>query len=90
MRKKLSSSTVVMTMTHRHADSYLFPTVIQSFFLFLCTHPWHFYSFGSLRLAFSWMMGGFSGYLDPREVLLLWDRVIGHNSLTIIAGELRK
>ncbi len=42
--------------------------------------------FCSLRLAFGWLMSAFSGYLDSREVLLLWDRVLGHTSLTITAG----
>ncbi len=40
-----------------------------------------------LRLAFGWLMTAFAGHLDTRQVLLLWDRVIGYNTLTILPGE---
>lgn len=30
-------------------------------------------------------MSAFSGHLDSREVLLLWDRIVGYNSLTLLA-----
>ena len=41
---------------------------------------------GSLRLAFGWLMSAFSGHLDSRELLFLWDRIIGFDSLEIVAG----
>ena len=31
-------------------------------------------------------MTAFAGYLDSRELLLLWDRVVGFDSLEIVAG----
>ena len=30
-------------------------------------------------------MSAFSGYLDSLEVLLLWDRIVGHDSLYVLA-----
>ena len=30
-------------------------------------------------------MSAFSGHLDSHEVLLLWDRIVGHDSLTVLA-----
>ena len=37
---------------------------------------------------FPWLMTAFAAQLDCRELLLLWDRVIGFDSLDIIAGQL--
>lgn len=39
-----------------------------------------------LRIAFKWMVRAFSGYLSTDQLLLLWDRVLGYDSLEIIAG----
>ena len=30
-------------------------------------------------------MSAFSGHLSSHEVLLLWDRIVGHDSLSVIA-----
>lgn len=37
-----------------------------------------------LKIAFKWMLRAFSGYLSCEQVLILWDRIIAHNSLTIL------
>lgn len=38
-----------------------------------------------LRLAFPWITYAFVGYLEVDQVLLLWDRVLGYDSLDVIA-----
>ncbi|KAF4318033.1 hypothetical protein G195_008295 [Phytophthora kernoviae 00238/432] len=38
-----------------------------------------------LDIAFPWIQSAFSGVLDIDQVLLLWDRVIGYDSLEIVA-----
>uniref|UniRef100_A0A3P8ZWK3 Rab-GAP TBC domain-containing protein n=1 Tax=Esox lucius TaxID=8010 RepID=A0A3P8ZWK3_ESOLU len=38
-----------------------------------------------LRVAFKWMVRAFSGYLSTDQLLLLWDRVLGYDSLEIVA-----
>ncbi|PIK48717.1 putative TBC1 domain family member 19 [Apostichopus japonicus] len=38
-----------------------------------------------LRLAFKWLMRAFSGYLASDQLLLLWDRILGFNSLEPLA-----
>lgn len=40
----------------------------------------------SLRIAFKWMVRAFSGYLSTDQLLLLWDRILGYDSLEIVAG----
>lgn len=37
-----------------------------------------------LRLAFKWLIRAFSGYLSSEQVLLLWDRILGYDSLEIL------
>ena len=37
-----------------------------------------------LNLAYKWILYAFSGYLDPDQVLLLWDRIIGFDSLEVV------
>lgn len=37
-----------------------------------------------LKVAFKWMIRGFSGFLASEQVLHLWDRMIGYNSLAIL------
>ncbi|OQR90646.1 hypothetical protein ACHHYP_05346 [Achlya hypogyna] len=37
-----------------------------------------------LTIAFPWIQSGFSGVLEIDQVLLLWDRVIGYDSLEIL------
>lgn len=39
-----------------------------------------------LRIAFKWMVRAFSGYLSTDQLLLLWDRVLGYDSLEVVAG----
>uniref|UniRef100_A0A3Q3X3U1 Rab-GAP TBC domain-containing protein n=1 Tax=Mola mola TaxID=94237 RepID=A0A3Q3X3U1_MOLML len=38
-----------------------------------------------LRIAFKWMVRAFSGYLSTDQLLLLWDRILGYDSLEIVA-----
>ncbi|ESO05170.1 hypothetical protein HELRODRAFT_77906 [Helobdella robusta] len=38
-----------------------------------------------LKTAFKWIIRAFSGYLASEQVLLLWDRIIGYNSLYILS-----
>ncbi|KAM9501058.1 TBC1 domain family member 19 [Clarias gariepinus] len=38
-----------------------------------------------LRIAFKWMVRAFSGYLSTDQLLLLWDRILGYESLEIVA-----
>ena len=40
-----------------------------------------------LRLVFQWLMTAFASHLDCRELLLLWDRVVGFDSMDVIAGQ---
>lgn len=42
--------------------------------------------FCRLRISFKWMVRAFSGYLATDQLLLLWDRILGYNSLEILAG----
>jgi hypothetical protein len=35
-------------------------------------------------VALPWLCSGFVGYLGPGEVLALWDRVIGYDSLLVL------
>lgn len=37
-----------------------------------------------LTFAFPWMMTAFAGHLSTEEVILLWDRIIGFNSLEVL------
>uniref|UniRef100_A0A3P8UZ63 TBC1 domain family, member 19 n=1 Tax=Cynoglossus semilaevis TaxID=244447 RepID=A0A3P8UZ63_CYNSE len=38
-----------------------------------------------LRMAFKWLVRAFSGYLSTDQLLLLWDRILGYDSLEIVA-----
>ncbi|XP_037012629.1 TBC1 domain family member 19 isoform X3 [Artibeus jamaicensis] len=38
-----------------------------------------------LRISFKWMVRAFSGYLATDQLLLLWDRILGYNSLELLA-----
>jgi hypothetical protein len=38
-----------------------------------------------LRLVFPWLVTAFAGQLECQELLLLWDRIIGFDSLDILA-----
>jgi len=37
-----------------------------------------------LSIVFSWLFTAFSNYLNPEQVLILWDRVVAYDSLLII------
>ena len=37
-----------------------------------------------LKVAFKWMLRAFSGFLSCEQVLILWDRIIGYNSVTLL------
>ena len=39
-----------------------------------------------LRLVFPWLVSGFASQLECQELLLLWDRILGFDSLDILAG----
>ncbi|XP_060080026.1 TBC1 domain family member 19-like [Ylistrum balloti] len=38
-----------------------------------------------LKISFKWLVRAFSGYLSSDQVLLLWDRILAHSSLEILA-----
>lgn len=38
----------------------------------------------SIRVVFKWLMRAFSGHLPPEELLILWDLILGFDSLEII------
>lgn len=42
------------------------------------------YSF-RIRVVFKWLMRAFSGHLQPQELLILWDLILGYDSLEILA-----
>ncbi|MEQ2274663.1 hypothetical protein XENORESO_005227 [Xenotaenia resolanae] len=48
---------------------------------------YHLRQFGAqpLRIAFKWMVRAFSGYLSTDQLLLLWDRILGYDSLEVVA-----
>lgn len=48
-----------------------------------------FVSFCRLRIAFKWIVRAFSGYLSTDQLLILWDRILGYDSLEIVAGTCR-
>uniref|UniRef100_H2Z7P5 Rab-GAP TBC domain-containing protein n=1 Tax=Ciona savignyi TaxID=51511 RepID=H2Z7P5_CIOSA len=37
-----------------------------------------------LKIAFKWLVRGFSGYLATDQLLLLWDRIVGYGSLVVL------
>ncbi|CAH8541803.1 unnamed protein product [Schistosoma bovis] len=47
----------------------------------------HLKSFGAqpVRFIFKWLVRAFSGFLAPDQVLLLWDRILGFDSLEILS-----
>lgn len=46
----------------------------------------HLVSLGAhpLQLAFPWIQFAFAGYLEPEQLLLLWDRVLGYDDLMLL------
>ncbi|GLD99282.1 hypothetical protein PINS_up008000 [Pythium insidiosum] len=38
-----------------------------------------------LDVAFPWLQGAFSGVLEIQQLLLLWDRVVGYDSIEVLA-----
>jgi hypothetical protein len=38
-----------------------------------------------LKIAFPWIVRGFVGFLETKELFQLWDRIIGYDGLEIIA-----
>lgn len=38
-----------------------------------------------LDIVFPWIQGAFSGVLEIHQVLLLWDRIVGYDSLELVA-----
>ncbi|XP_037116478.1 TBC1 domain family member 19 isoform X1 [Syngnathus acus] len=38
-----------------------------------------------LRIAFKWLLRAFSGYLCTDQLLFLWDRILGYDSLELVA-----
>lgn len=43
--------------------------------------PLYFYR---IRVVFKWIMRAFSGHLHPHELLILWDLILGYDSLEIL------
>ncbi|KAB0368202.1 hypothetical protein FD755_019968 [Muntiacus reevesi] len=64
----------------------LFETLLQTYLPQLF---YHLREIGAqpLRISFKWMVRAFSGYLATDQLLLLWDRILGYNSLEILAGK---
>eukprot|EP00069_Balaena_mysticetus_P015858 bmy_09508T0 len=62
----------------------LFETLLQTYLPQLF---YHLREIGAqpLRISFKWMVRAFSGYLATDQLLLLWDRILGYNSLEILA-----
>nr|XP_031292150.1 TBC1 domain family member 19 isoform X4 [Camelus dromedarius] len=65
----------------------LFETLLQTYLPQLF---YHLREIGAqpLRISFKWMVRAFSGYLATDQLLLLWDRILGYNSLEILAGKI--
>lgn len=42
-------------------------------------------SFHSIRIVFKWLMRAYSGHLPPDQLLILWDLVLGYDSLEILS-----
>eukprot|EP00731_Ephydatia_muelleri_P000154 Em0001g154a len=61
----------------------LFESLLQAKLPVVCQH---FQRLGvePLKFAFPWMVTVFAGHLSTEEVLLLWDRIIGFNSLEVL------
>lgn len=38
-----------------------------------------------LSIAFHWIFHAFAGYLNVEQLLVLWDRILAYNSLTILS-----
>jgi hypothetical protein len=57
----------------KEADSELFFHISHN----LGSHP--------LDIVFKWILYAFVGVLDAEQVLLMWDRMIGFNSVDVIA-----
>lgn len=38
-----------------------------------------------IRVVFKWLMRAFSGHLQPQELLILWDLILGYDSLEILS-----
>ena len=36
-------------------------------------------------MIFKWLMRGFSGHLHPEQLLILWDLILGYDSLEILS-----
>ncbi|XP_059844986.1 TBC1 domain family member 19 isoform X1 [Hypanus sabinus] len=62
----------------------VFETLIQTYLPQLF---YHLREIGAqpLRISFKWMVRAFSGYLATDQLLFLWDRILGYNSLEILA-----
>lgn len=61
----------------------VFETILQerspSLVLHLRSH-----SMEPLQLVFKWIFYAFAGYLDPDQLLWLWDRILGFDSLLVV------
>ena len=52
-----------------------------------CPSPVFVLTLSRLKLAFPWLMYAFSGYLASADLMLLWDFIIGHDSLHILPSK---
>lgn len=43
------------------------------------------WNFLRIRVVFKWLMRAFSGHLQPQELLILWDLILGYDSLEILS-----
>ncbi|KAJ3258460.1 hypothetical protein HK103_003582 [Boothiomyces macroporosus] len=65
--------------------SILFENVFKEHDAQLFFHLSHNLDCSPLEIAFKWILYAFVGILDCDQVLLLWDRIIGYDSLDILS-----
>lgn len=61
----------------------LFESLLQLHQPLVCVHLAGI-GFDPLTVAFSWIMQGFAGFLPVEQVLLLWDRILGFDTLELL------
>jgi len=75
---QVSSNTGDILQLARQFESILQETNAELFY--------HLLSIGvpPLKVAFNWIVFAFAGYLEPDQILALWDRVLAWDSLIVI------
>ncbi|CAO1340765.1 unnamed protein product [Diamesa hyperborea] len=62
----------------------LFEKLLQTHEPFLWSH-FRELQIQPIRVIFKWLMRGFSGHLHPEQLLILWDLILGYDSLEILS-----